>query len=62
MKKFEYYSVWYSGEVTQDTLNVYGDDGWELVSVVASTIYTDCYLYVFKREKYIGKLIYPKIK
>lgn len=50
MQQWEYSSLVNEGPATREQLNQMGDDGWELVSVVAGQHSTRV-LYVFKRPK-----------
>lgn len=50
MKKYEYKVVNHTQELPEPYLNELGEEGWELVSLVATEVEIK-YIYVFKREK-----------
>lgn len=52
MKKFEYKKVWRgSDRLSLIELNMFGDEGWELVTTYSSGPGYDI-VYIFKREKH----------
>lgn len=50
MTRWEYQSALHTVPATRDELNLIGDDGWELVSIL-QLARTNEILYVFKRPK-----------
>jgi hypothetical protein len=50
MKKYEYKVINHTQELPEPYLNELGEEGWELVSLVATEVEIK-YIYVFKREK-----------